>query len=199
MPPVARFAIFCNLGPEQVSAAEHNLAVRLVPTMQIQPGFVAGVWAALRHPASGFSFACFTTPDAAQAAGVAINAAPLLPEQNPAHIPEPSWVAMGPVLWEHHTTLRSSAVRLDMLASEQNSETTAMIEQLTATIVPHPRVCRAYLVYDRSADRYLLLTLLAGTPASETLDRAFTPDDTLTYDVLLHDVQQRRREDVAAE
>lgn len=89
---VARLGLIRNVPEAQANAAIHNLNVRLIPAVRKQPGFVVGIWVSSATNDTGLSFTVFESQALGQAAGIAINSEPLLPEQVSVDIPSPDEV-----------------------------------------------------------------------------------------------------------
>lgn len=95
MAAVVRIGLIRDLTPQQVAAGEHNVLARVIPTVQAQPGFLLGIWASTVPADGGLSFTVMTDAERAAAAGLAVNAAPLLPGQLAEAIASPNAVITG--------------------------------------------------------------------------------------------------------
>lgn len=95
MAAVVRIGLIRDLTPQQVAAGEHNVLARVIPTVQAQPGFLLGIWGSTVPAGGGLSFTVMADAERATAAGLAVNAAPLLPGQLGDAIAGPNAVITG--------------------------------------------------------------------------------------------------------
>jgi heme-degrading monooxygenase HmoA len=88
---IVRLATFASTTPDVRAEAIRNLRERFQPALIAQPGFIAGYWAEAEDGRL-VSITVWESEAAAEQAGVAANATPLLPGQDPAKIPSPERV-----------------------------------------------------------------------------------------------------------
>lgn len=150
MNDIARVALFRNVSGIQHQAAVHNLQMRLIPTIRKQAGFLLGAWASTEANDTGLSFSVFDNPSSAQATGVAINSAPLLPEQEGKNIPSPTEVLDCEIIAPLDMGKVPTIARLAFLGAADRAQTESQRRWAEDEFSPFlgtlPGLCQAYML-----------------------------------------------------
>ena len=202
----ARIATHTFAHPAEAEAAERNLRERLVPALERQPGFRGAFFGRTPDGAGGLSVSLFADAATARAAGVAINAAPLLDGQDPALLPAPVAVYGCTVLSDDPGTAPARVARLGDLGPSAEEEVADDQRWATAEFAPFlrtlPGLAHAYLAQDDDTRHRLSLTVWESDEAVEASGQAIgawsrgqvaagrrpalAPQRVWAYEVFLH-------------